>query len=107
MTEDNKITDGVPIVLAASRVEANEYNDNPFSAFICTFPKKLSGYILKEHLENLESNKNGTAKRTIYGLRKVESILIDKYGEKNVVVSHYDNLHKFIGKKTIYMASRD
>ena len=37
---DNEI-DGVPIVLAASRVEANEYNDNPFSAFICTFPKKL------------------------------------------------------------------
>ncbi|MCK4364558.1 MAG: B12-binding domain-containing radical SAM protein [Thermoplasmatales archaeon] len=96
---DNEI-DGVPIVLAASRVEANEYNDNPFSAFICTFPKKLSGYILKEHLENLESNKDETAKRTIYGLRKVESILIDKYGEKNVVVSHYDNLHKFIGKKT-------
>jgi len=27
-------------------------------------------------------------------------MLIDKFGEENVVVSHYDNLHKFIGKKT-------
>jgi len=92
--------DGVPIVLAASRAEANEYNNNPFSAFICTFPKKLSGYVLKEHLSNLESNNDGSAKRTIYGLRKVESMLIDEFGEKNVLVSHYDNLHRFIGKKT-------
>jgi len=92
--------EGVPIVLAASRVEANEYNDNPFSAFICTFPKKISGYVLKEHLTSLETNGDGTAKRTIYGLRKVESMLIDKFGEENVVVSHYDDLHRFIGKKT-------
>ena len=98
---DNKPeVDGVPIVLAASRAEANEYDNNPFSAFICTFPKKFSGYALREHLSNLESNKDGTAKRTIYGLRKVESILVDEFGEKNVVVSHYNNLGKFIGKKT-------
>jgi len=98
---DNKPeVDGVPIVLAASRAEANEYDSNPFSAFICTFPKKFSGYALREHLSNLESNEDGSAKRTIYGLRKVESILIDEFGEKNVVVSHYNNLGKFIGKKT-------
>ena len=98
--ESGKDKEGIPIVLAASRAEANEYDTNPFSAFICTFPKKLSGYLLKDHLESLESNKDGSAKRTIYGLRKVESMLIDEFGEKNVVVSHYDNLHKFIGKKT-------
>lgn len=98
--ENKSEIDGVPIVLTASRAEANEYDNNPFSAFICTFPKKLSGYALKDHLSKLESNKDGTAKRTIYGLRKVESILIDEFGEKNVVVSHYDNLDKFIGKKT-------
>jgi len=95
-----KEIDGVPIVLAASRAEANEYDANPFAAFICTFPKKFSGYALKEHIENMENNKDGSAKRTIYGLRKVESILIDALGEDQVVVSHYGNLHKFIGKKT-------
>ena len=93
-------TEGYPIVLTASRAEANEYDNNPFSAFICTFPKKLSGYILKEYLSNLENNENGAARRTIYGLRKAESLLIDEFGEDNVVVSHYDNLHQFIGKKT-------
>jgi len=99
MNNDREI-DGVPIVLAASRAEANEYDNNPFNAFICTFPKKLSGYMLREQLSKLDNNKDGTAKRTIYGLRKVESMLIDTFGKENVVVSHYANLDKFIGKKT-------
>jgi len=98
--ENTDEIEGVPIVLAASRAEANEYDNNPFSAFICTFPKKLSGYILKDHLSNLENNNDFTAKRTIYGLRKVESMLIDEFGKENVVVSHYDNLDRFIGKNT-------
>jgi radical SAM superfamily enzyme YgiQ (UPF0313 family) len=93
-------TDGYPIVLTASRAEANEFDDNPFAAFICTFPKKLSGLVLREHLENLVSNKDGTAQRTIYGLRKVESLISEEFGQENVVVAHYDQLHKFIGKNT-------
>lgn len=96
----NEEIDGVPIVLAASRAEANEYDNNPFHAFICTFPKKFSGFALREHLNNLASNKDGTAQRTVYGLRKVESILIDEFGEENVKVAHYNQLHKFIGRKT-------
>lgn len=91
---------GYPIVLCASRAEANEYDNNPFSAFICTFPKKLSQMALKDHLDNLPTNKDGSAKRTIYGLRKVESLLIDAFGENAVVVSHYNNLDRFIGKET-------
>jgi len=93
-------TDGYPIVLTASRAEANEYGDNPFAAFICTFPKKLSGLALREHLVNIPNNKDGTAQRTIYGLRKVESLISDEFGQENVVVAHYDQLHKFIGKNT-------
>jgi radical SAM superfamily enzyme YgiQ (UPF0313 family) len=93
-------TNGYPIVLTASRAEANEYDDNPFAAFICTFPKKLSGLALREHLVNIPSNKDGTAQRTIYGLRKVESLISDEFGQENVVATHYDQLHKFIGKDT-------
>jgi radical SAM superfamily enzyme YgiQ (UPF0313 family) len=91
---------GYPIVLTASCAEANHYDNNPFEAFICTFPKKISGYLLKEHLSNLESNKDGTAKQTIYGLRKIEALLTNAFGENNVVVTHYDNLAKFVGKNT-------
>jgi radical SAM superfamily enzyme YgiQ (UPF0313 family) len=92
--------DGYPIVLTASRAEANEYDDNPFAAFICTFPKKLSGLALREHLENLPSNIDGTAKRTIYGLRKAEALLSKEFGTDQVVVAHFDQLDKFIGKNT-------
>jgi len=92
--------EGYPIVLTASRSEANNYGDNPFAAFICIFPKKISGYLLKKHLSNLENNEDGTAKQTIYGLRKIESLLSAEFGEKNIAVSHYDNLDRFIGKKT-------
>ena len=99
MTEQ-KTEEGYPIVLTASRAEANHYDNNPFMAFICTFPKKISNRMLKEHLSNLENNKDGSAKQTIYGLRKIESILANEFGEENVVVSHYDNLDKFIGKNT-------
>jgi radical SAM superfamily enzyme YgiQ (UPF0313 family) len=96
----NNHTDGYPIVLTASRAEANEYDDNPFAAFICTFPKKLSGIALREHLENIPNNEDGTAQRTIYGLRKVESLVSTEFGQENVVVAHYDQLHRFIGKNT-------
>jgi radical SAM superfamily enzyme YgiQ (UPF0313 family) len=103
MTKEKQFTEnknGFPIVLTASRAEANNFDNNPFAAFICTFPKKLSGYFLKDHLVSLENNKDGSAKYTIYGLRKIESLLVNEFGEKNVVVTHYDNLDKFIGEKT-------
>jgi len=96
----DKHSNGYPIVLTASRAEANEYDDNPFAAFICTFPKKFSGFYLRKHLEKLENNDDGTAKRTIYGLRKVEALLTKEFGADNIVVAHYDQLHKFIGKDT-------
>lgn len=92
--------EGYPIVLTASRAEANEYQNNPFTAFICTFPRKLSSILLKKYLSHLESSSDGSAKRTIYGLRKIESLLIDEFGENNIAVAHYDQLHKFIGKNT-------
>ena len=89
--------EGVPIVLAASRAEANEYDYNPFLAFICTFPKRFSGFYLKDHLLNLEGNKDGTAKRTIYGLRKVESLLVDEFGENNVAA--LERAHEIMKKR--------
>ena len=94
---------GYKFVLTASRAEANHYDNNPFAAFICTFPKKFSGYYLKEHLNGLENKKDGSAKYTIYGLRKIEALLTEEYGEENVVVTHYDNLEKFIGQNTRFV----
>jgi len=95
---------GYPIVLTASRAEANEYDNNPFAAFICTFPYKLSGLYLRDHLEHLPSNPDGTATRTIYGLRKVEALLTDAFGPDNVAVAHYEMLDRVIGPDTKIVA---
>lgn len=97
-------TRGTPIVLTASRAEANEYDNNPFAAFICTFPHKLSGLYLRDHLESLQNNPDGTAARTIYGLRKVEALLADAFGPEAVAVAHYDMLDRFIGPDTKIVA---
>ncbi len=91
---------GYPIVLTCSRAEANQYDNNPFAAFICTFPQKLAGYVLKDHLQSLQTREDGSARYTIYGLRKIESLLIDAFGEDNIIVAHYDQLDRFIGENT-------
>ena len=63
---ENQEIDGVPIVLTTSRAEASEYDNNPFAAFICTFPKKFSGFYLRDHINNLESNSDGIEKEKVF-----------------------------------------
>ncbi|MCK4614475.1 MAG: B12-binding domain-containing radical SAM protein, partial [Thermoplasmata archaeon] len=98
MTRSKK-KDGYPIVLTASRAEMSRYGNNPFKAFICTFPEAISSRVLRKYLKP-ENNPDGTAKFAPYGLRKVESMLMDAFGEDSVVVSCYDNLARFVGRKT-------
>jgi radical SAM superfamily enzyme YgiQ (UPF0313 family) len=91
---------GVPIVLTASRAEISNYHYDPFVAFVCTFPHRLIPYRLKKKWFAPEDNPDGSSKFAPYGLRKVESMLASEFGRENVVVAHYDNLHKFIGPAT-------
>jgi radical SAM superfamily enzyme YgiQ (UPF0313 family) len=99
---------GVPIVLTSSRSEMSHYHYDPFVAFVCTFPHKLIPSMYKEKwLAPIEGDKGGgngykkySNKFAPYGLRKVESILIDEFGEDNVIVTHFDNLHKVVGPQT-------
>ncbi|UCH88389.1 MAG: B12-binding domain-containing radical SAM protein [Thermoplasmata archaeon] len=96
---DNHV-DGVPIVLTSSRAEMSHYNNNPFVAFVCTFPHMLIPRKFKaRHLRSFD-NPDGTAMYVPYGLRKVEAILVSNFGRENVAVSHYDNLDKFVGPET-------
>ena len=93
--------DGVMIVLTASDIEMSDFNLNPFIAFAGGFPKFL---VQKKIYPSLPPNPNGTAKFAPYGLRKVESLLIEEFGEENVVTVHPSNLHCFIGPKTKIVA---
>jgi len=90
-------TDGTMIVLTASDIEMSDFKLNPFLAFAGGFPEIL---VQKKLYPSLPSNHDGSARYAPYGLRKVESLLIDEFGEENVVVAHPDNLHQFIGPKT-------
>nr|QNO51237.1 tRNA-2-methylthio-N(6)-dimethylallyladenosine synthase [Methanosarcinales archaeon ANME-1 ERB6] len=88
---------GVPIVLTASTIEMSDFNLNPFIAFSGGFPKFL---VRKKLYPPVPFNADGTAKFAPYGLRKVESLLIEEFGEENVVTVYPTNLHRFIGPKT-------
>ena len=89
--------EGVKIVLTASYLEMSDFNLNPFLAFTGGFPQMLMN---RKYYPSLPFNPDGTAKFAPYGLRKVESLLIDEFGAENVVVTHPDNLHRFVGPKT-------
>ncbi len=93
--------DGVMIVLTASDIEMSDFNLNPFIAFAGGFPKFL---VQKKLYPDLPFNLDGTAKFAPYGLRKVESLLIEEFGGKNVVTAHPSNLNSFIGPKTKIVA---
>jgi hypothetical protein len=54
----------------------------------------------KKLYPNSHVNEDGTAKFAPYGLRKVETVLEEEFGEKNIATVHPKNLHKFIGPKT-------
>ena len=88
---------GVPIVLTASMIEMSDFNLNPFIAFSGGFPKFL---VQKKLYPPVPFNEDGTAKFAPYGLRKIESLLIEEFGEENVVTVYPTNLHRFIGPKT-------
>lgn len=88
---------GVKIVLTASSIEMSDFNLNPFLAFAGGFPQVL---VQKKLYPPVPSNEDGSARFAPYGLRKVESLLIEEFGEENVVVTHPRNLHRFVGPDT-------
>jgi radical SAM superfamily enzyme YgiQ (UPF0313 family) len=94
------INDGKMIVLTSSRSEMSQYEYDPFVAFTCTFPHKLIPGKLKQKWLRPIDQEDGSNKFAPYGLRKIETLLMEEFGEDNVVVAHYENLDKFIGPNT-------
>ena len=90
---------GYPIVLTASRAEISQYGGDPFRAFLCTFPEMLSRRALNGYLFENDPT-DGPVRFAPYGLRKVEAILANEFGDQNVIVSHPDSLSQVIGKNT-------
>ncbi len=92
---------GKEIVLTASRAEMSDYGLDPFKAFYCTFPHKFFPRSWeKKYYENRCLSEDGTAKFAPYGLRKVEAILKDAFGEDVVAVCYPQDLDRFVGTRT-------
>ena len=91
---------GKLIVLTSSRSEMSQYDYDPFVAFTCTFPHRLIPRKNRERWLRPIDREDGTNKFAPYGLRKIEALLTDEFGEENVAVAHYQNLDKFIGPNT-------
>lgn len=100
-TQNNKApSNGFKIVLTSSKSEMSHYHNDPFVAFTCTFPHKLFPKNLLKKWFAPERNEDGTVKYAPYGLRKVETLLRNEFGSESVVVTHYDDLDKFVGPNT-------
>ncbi len=101
---------GALIVLTASASEISDYSNynpfgkpipSPFMAFTSAFPSTIvPRKMLRSRWFTPEENPDNTAKFVPLGLRKVEAILMEEYGEDQVKVVHPESLHHWVGPNT-------
>ncbi|MCW3994866.1 MAG: B12-binding domain-containing radical SAM protein [Candidatus Bathyarchaeota archaeon] len=94
---------GRKIVLTASATEMSDFLNNPFIAFVGGFgkgPIPLS-YVRKTLYPHRPKRADGQASYAPYGLRKVESILIEGgFSPNDIAVAYPEDLDSFIGPET-------
>src|SRR5262245_39938458 len=91
---------GFKIVLAASDSESSEYLRSTWrQMLLASLPAKYAHYLSDISLEN-EVAPDGQAKYVPHGLRIIESLLVDQFGEDDVRVCYADQLHLFVGENT-------
>ena len=94
---------GKKIVLTASATEMSDFFNNPFIAFVGGFgkgPIPLS-YVRKTLYPHRAKRADGQASYVPYGLRKVESILLEGgFSPDDIAVSYPEDLDLFIGPNT-------
>ncbi len=92
---------GFPIVLTSPPNEISDYNLDPFVAFLSSFPNNFFlKNLVKRRFLVPKNKEDGSAKFVPYGLRKIESLLLNEFGEKYVVVCHPDHIENFVGSNT-------
>jgi len=91
--------DGYKVVLTSDLPTMSNFGNDPFMAFLCTFPDKLAHRFLEKYFVP-RLDEEGKPVFASYGLRRVEAILTKEFGEENVVVAHPQTLNKFVGDNT-------
>jgi radical SAM superfamily enzyme YgiQ (UPF0313 family) len=89
-------------VLTAPETEMNLFKNNPFMAFSASFPPAIPFNIMQRFLRSpSETYPDGKAVFAPYGLRKLESILINHdFKECDIAVVHPSKLDEFVGNNT-------
>jgi radical SAM superfamily enzyme YgiQ (UPF0313 family) len=94
---------GKKIVLTASATEMSDFFNNPFIAFVGGFGKGPIplAYVRKTLYPHKPKRADGQASYAPYGLRKVESILLEGgFSPDDIAVSYPEDLDLFIGPNT-------
>jgi radical SAM superfamily enzyme YgiQ (UPF0313 family) len=97
--DDRYDHEGVRFVLTASAAEMGTYNNSWMNAMQAAFPEAFARPFIQRYLRS-QDLPDGSARFAPYGLRKIESLLVNFYGKENVVVTHPSNLDRFVGTNT-------
>jgi radical SAM superfamily enzyme YgiQ (UPF0313 family) len=94
-------TGGKLIVLAAATSESTEYLRSPWrQMLLATLPSKYARYLGVNWSTSVELREDGQAKYVPNGLRVIEALLAERFGEDNVAVCYADQLDLFVGEQT-------
>src|SRR5438876_563051 len=88
------------IVLTADPTQMSEYWGIPLLPFFSCAPAEKVPRFVFDFLAPSVRHFDGVAEKAPYGLRKLESSLLRKYGADEVVVAHPDHVSKFVDDKT-------
>ncbi|MDR2699751.1 MAG: B12-binding domain-containing radical SAM protein [Nitrososphaerota archaeon] len=94
---------GIKIVLTASATEMSDFSNSPFMAFVGGFGKGPIPlfYVRKSLYPHKPPRADGQASYAPYGLRKVESILLEGgFDREDIAVVYPEHLDLFIGPDT-------
>ena len=94
---------GTKIVLTASATEMSDFSNSPFMAFVGGFGKGPIPlfYVRKSLYPHKTPRNDGQASYAPYGLRKVESILLEGgFDRDDIAVVYPEHLSSFIGSDT-------
>jgi radical SAM superfamily enzyme YgiQ (UPF0313 family) len=92
---------GRMIVLAAATSESSEFMRSTWrQMLLATLPAKYARYLGVNWSCDVEVREDGQAKYVPNGLRIIEALLIERFGQENVAVCYADQLERFIGEDT-------
>ena len=92
---------GRKIVLAASTSESSEHMHSTWKQMLlATLPARYASVFNVDWADKAETWPDGQAKYVPQGLRVIEALLAQRFGEEDIAVCYADQLDQFVGEDT-------